>query len=61
MIDLIVKKVGKGTIKFAKWPQDYQEVETGSYITDISKIKKELGFLPKINFEEGIERTIKSK
>lgn len=58
MAKLIIKKVGKGKLKFVKWPDDYQEVETGSYISNISKIKKELGFIPKVNFEEGIKRTL---
>ena len=61
MARLIVKKVGKGNLKFIKWPKDYQEVETGSYITDITKIKKELDFVPKVDFEEGILKTINDK
>jgi len=38
-----------------------KDVETGSYISDISKIKKELGFTPKVDFEEGILNTINYK
>lgn len=60
MAKIIVEKIGKGRLKFVKWPDDLKSIETGSYISDITKIKKELGFSPKISFEEGIERTIKS-
>lgn len=59
MIALILNKVGKGKIKHTKWPKSYEVVETGSYVSDISKIKKHLGFVPKISFEEGIVKTIK--
>ena len=59
MAALIIKIVGKGSLKFVQWPREFAQVETGSYVTDLSKIKKELGFSPKIDFEEGIKRTLK--
>ncbi|MDP2649736.1 MAG: NAD(P)-dependent oxidoreductase [bacterium] len=61
MAELIVKAVGKGSIKFVKWPEGYEQVETGSYVSDITKIKKDLGFNPKISFEEGILKTIENE
>lgn len=60
MAKIIIKTVGKGKIVYKQWPKDYKQVETGNYISDISKIQKELGFNPKVNFEEGIKRTIKN-
>lgn len=59
MVKLIVKVAKRGKIKFSKWPEDFEEVETGSYISDIAKIKKDLGFTPKTSFEEGIAKTLK--
>ena len=61
MAKLIIKVVGKGKLRFVEWPTDAKDVETGSYISDISKIKKELGFTPKVDFEEGILNTINYK
>ncbi len=61
MITLILNKVGKGKVKHTKWPKSYEIVETGSYTSDISKIKKHLGFSPKVNFREGIVKTIQSQ
>ncbi len=61
MVSLISNKVGKGEVKFVPWPKSYKDVETGSYISDISKIKKQLGFSPKIGFEEGIVKTIQAQ
>lgn len=58
MVALIIKKVGTGRMEFVKWPESYKSVETGSYVTNIAKIKKDLGFLPKIGFEKGIEITL---
>jgi nucleoside-diphosphate-sugar epimerase len=40
------------------WPEDYEKIETGDYITDITKIKKYTGWEPQTVFEEGIGKTI---
>lgn len=56
----ITKLVGKGSIKFVQWPKDFKQVETGSYISNIEKIKK-IGFSPKISFKRGLEQTIKEQ
>ena len=58
MVHSVVETVGKGKIKFVPWPPDYLNVETGDYITDISKIKQFLGWSPKINLDEGISITV---
>ena len=58
MAKKIIDKVGKGRLVFEKWPNAYRKVETGSYVSDINKIKDELGFLPKTSFDQGIEKTI---
>ena len=59
MAALIIKIVGKGSLKFVQWPREFAQVETGSYVSDLSRIKKELGFTPKIDFETGIRKTLK--
>lgn len=61
MAKLIISTVGGGRIKFVKWPKDYQLIETGDYISNISKAKKDLGFSPKVDFKEGIRKTINYK
>lgn len=60
MIKSIVKTVGRGKIEFVKWPPDFKGVETGSYVSDIGKIKKDLGFTPKTDFEKGIKLTVRN-
>lgn len=60
MAKSIIKVVGKGKIKYVKWPQDFKGVETGDYVSNINKIKNELDFTPKINFENGIKLTVQN-
>ncbi len=59
MAQMIIKKIGKGRLKYVKWPIDYLALETGSYVSDIKKIKRELGFAPRVSLEEGIIRTLR--
>ena len=54
----IVKVVGKGRIKQISWPEQAQNLETGDYIADITKIKKVLGWEPKYSLTSRIEKTV---
>jgi nucleoside-diphosphate-sugar epimerase len=58
MVEHVVEIVGKGKIKYQPWPQDYLNVETGDYITNIEKIKTKLNWLPKTDLKTGIEKTV---
>ncbi len=58
MVQSVVETVGKGKIKFVPWPPGYLNIETGDYITDISKIKQFFEWSPKIKLDEGISITV---
>jgi len=57
MAALIIKVVKKGKIESVPWPKEYLNIETGDYITNISKIKAMLNWTPRTNLEKGIELT----
>jgi UDP-glucose 4-epimerase len=57
MVNTVVQIVGKGKVEHVSWPDDYYNVETGNYVTDISKIVKEAKWKPLISLEEGIQKT----
>jgi len=57
MVETIVETVGRGKIKYVQWPSDYLNVETGDYITDITKLKNYLNWSPGCGLEDGIKRT----
>lgn len=58
MAKTIIRLVGKGNIIQVPWPKNYENIETGDYITDISKIKMHTGWSPKVSFEDGIKKTV---
>jgi nucleoside-diphosphate-sugar epimerase len=58
MAELVSEKVGNVPVKHVAWPEKRYFVETGDYISDISKIKRALGWTPRVPIEEGVERTV---
>lgn len=57
MVNFILLLIGKGKIKFVPWPDDYINVETGDYITDINKINSDTKWEPCIDFKNGVKLT----
>jgi len=54
----IVKVAGTGKVTFTEFTQERKEVEPGDYYTDISKIKRIVGWVPRTSLEEGVKKTI---
>ena len=58
----IVKKItniiGNGNYKLIPFPENSKRIEIGDYIADYSKIKKTLGWEPKVSLEKGLQNTI---
>jgi len=57
MVGAVVKTVGRGQLKFIPWPNNYINVETGDYVTDISKAKKILKWRPCVGIRKGVGET----
>jgi UDP-glucose 4-epimerase len=54
----IVQVAGQGKVTFAEFTQERKEVEPGDYYTDISKIRRTVGWEPGTGLEEGLRKTI---
>jgi nucleoside-diphosphate-sugar epimerase len=52
---------GSGSYRFAEWPAEFLQVETGDYAADISRISGELGWLPRTSLGDGIAATIAAR
>jgi len=55
----VVKIIGSGKWEFAPFSPERKAQEPGDFYSDITKIKKYLGWFPKISIDEGIEKTAK--
>lgn len=54
----VVELAGSGRIEFQEWPQDRKAIESGDFATDVSRIRRELGWSPTVPFDEGLRSTI---
>jgi UDP-glucose 4-epimerase len=61
MIDLakeVIAIAGAGRIEHVEWPALARQIETGDFIADVSRIREELGWQPRIPLREGLEKTV---
>jgi nucleoside-diphosphate-sugar epimerase len=61
MIDLaeqVIALAGGGRIEHVAWPPLAQQIETGDFVADITRIERELGWRPAIALRDGLERTV---
>jgi UDP-glucose 4-epimerase len=57
MVEMILTTVGAGSVAHVPWPEQYLNVETGDYVTNISKFRRVTGWSPAVLIEEGIQNT----
>lgn len=57
MARTVVRVVGAGELKFTPWPADYERVETGDVVADITRLHEVTHWKPVVGLNEGIERT----
>lgn len=58
MVRKIADCVPNTEIREVPWPTDRYFVETGDYISDLSRIHVATGWAPEMGFNEGVERTL---
>lgn len=54
----IVEIAGAGRIERIAWPPLAEQVETGDFVADISRIRTELGWAPSIALRQGLEQSV---
>lgn len=55
---ILVAENKAGKYEKIPFPADRQNIDIGDFYGDFGKIKTELGWAPKVSFEEGIKRTL---
>lgn len=54
----LVRIAGSGSCEVVEMPPERKGIEIGSYVSDVSKIKKLLGWKPQVSLNEGLKRTV---
>ena len=61
LVDLataVIEIAGGGRVSHVPWPPLAEQVETGDFIADVSRIEREVGWRPAIALRDGLERTV---
>ena len=58
MARLVAATVPGTEVRQVEWPKDRYFVETGDYVSDISRLTGASGWRPRTSLKEGIERTV---
>jgi UDP-glucose 4-epimerase len=57
-VELMIELAGKGRYKLVPWPQEKKAIAVSDYYGNYGKIRRTLGWQPRINLREGLKRTI---
>ena len=57
MADCIVGVVGHGHVETVPWPENYINVETGDYVTNIAKLQRLANWAPRVDLATGVRAT----
>ncbi len=58
MVKIIAEYMPNTEIREVPWPADRYFVETGDYVSDVSKIRVATGWEPEVDLREGIKKTV---
>jgi UDP-glucose 4-epimerase len=58
MANAITAAAGGGRLERVEWPRLAEQIETGDFVADISRIQADLGWNPAVSIDEGLRRTI---
>ena len=56
--ETIAREGGAPAPSYRPFPEERKRIDIGSYTTDSSKIRRDLGWQPAVGFDEGIARTV---
>lgn len=58
MARAIATMAGGGRLEMVDWPPLAEQIETGDFVADIGRIRRELAWEPRTPLAEGLERTV---
>ena len=58
MARLVVDIAGTGRVEHQPWPPLVQEIDTGDFVADVTRIEREVGWRPATTLADGLRRTV---
>lgn len=56
--DLLIEINGGGSYELVPFPEDRKRIDIGDYHGDYNRIERELGWVPEVDLQEGLTRTL---
>jgi len=56
--EMLIRLCGSGLVKLVPYPEHLKSIEIGDYIGDYAKIKRVLGWEPRLPLEDGVRTTV---
>jgi UDP-glucose 4-epimerase len=57
-IELMIELAGKGSFRLVEWPDEKKKIAVNDYYGNYGKIRRMLGWMPRVSLREGLRRTI---
>lgn len=58
LTQLLIEVAGGGSYRLVPFPEDRKAIDIGSFYSDFTKIRRTLGWKPRVSLREGLERTV---
>ena len=58
LLDLLIEVTGRGSYRLVPFPEEQKAIDIGSVYADFAKIERALGWRPRTDLREGLERTV---
>jgi UDP-glucose 4-epimerase len=56
--ELIIEMAGRGQLVHVPWPALAEQIETGDFVADVSRIRQDVGWAPTTPLRSGLETTV---
>lgn len=58
LVRMMIDSAGKGSYRMEPFPEERQRIDIGSFYSDFSRIRNELGWRPRVSLREGLAQTL---
>jgi UDP-glucose 4-epimerase len=58
LVTLLIEIAGSGSYRLVEWPPDKKAIDIGSFFADSSRIRRVLGWEPRVSLRDGLARTV---
>jgi len=58
MAEAIAAIAGGGRVEHVRWPPLAEQIETGDFVADVSRIRRDTGWQARVGLDEGLRRTV---